>query len=101
MRFNKVFGSLIRELRIEKKLTLRELASRSTIALAYLSEIENGKKEASSIVMSCITAGLEVPLYQVIVEVGYRMMPTEELDKNTETLYTQYQDVNLTEKVGS
>lgn len=100
MRFNKVFGSLVRELRAEKKLTLRELASRSNIALAYLSEIENGKKEASSVIMSCVATGLGVPLYQIIVEVGYRMMPTNELDKRTETLYTQYQDINLTEKVG-
>lgn len=42
------FGQVIRQLRIEKRLSLRELATRVGIDFTYLSKVENGKADPPS-----------------------------------------------------
>lgn len=71
--FKTHFGEIIRELRLERNITLRILSQRSNVALGYLSEIERGHKEASSSVMNAIASGLRVPLHQIVIETGYRL----------------------------
>jgi len=39
-------GEVLRELRQQKGRTLRQVASRASVALGYLSEVERGQKEA-------------------------------------------------------
>lgn len=73
MEFKVALGDVIRELRLERNLTLRILSKRSNVALGYLSEIERGRKDASSSVMKAIGHGLKVPIHQIVIEAGYRM----------------------------
>jgi len=56
-------GSALRRLRLQRGLTLRQLSERSRVSLPYLSELERGRKEASSEILStiCIVLGLSVP----------------------------------------
>jgi transcriptional regulator with XRE-family HTH domain len=73
MEFKVALGDVIRELRLERNLTLRTLSKRSNVALGYISEIERGQKDASSVVMESLANGLGVPIHQIVIETGYRM----------------------------
>ena len=53
-------GHVLRRLRLERGLTLRRLAERSRISLPYLSEIERGRKEASSEILATLCRVLDV-----------------------------------------
>lgn len=48
MQNNNVFGAFLKEKRIQKNMSLRELAKQSGIAHTYLMNIENGKKPPPS-----------------------------------------------------
>lgn len=71
--FRHALGSVIRETRIEKNLTLRQVCDRGVISLGYLSEIERGQKEASSELLNCIAYGLDVTVHELIITAGYRL----------------------------
>lgn len=66
-------GAVLRQLRNARGWTLREVAQESQVALGYLSEIERGRKEASSELLNAICDALGVPLWFVLREVSDRM----------------------------
>ncbi len=70
-------GAVLRQVRNARGWTLREVAKESQVALGYLSEIERGRKEASSELLESITAALGVPLWFVLREVSDRMAIAE------------------------
>lgn len=100
MMMRSAIGEVLKDLRLEQGKTLRDISTGARVALGYLSELERGQKEASSEIVDALALALGVPTYQILVEAGYRMMPSEELDKRKESLYTQYRNVNNYEKVG-
>ena len=55
-------GEVLRELRQQKGRTLRQVASRASVALGYLSEVERGQKEASSEILASVAEALDVPI---------------------------------------
>lgn len=65
-------GSVLRKLRTERGATLRELSESSRISIPYLSEIERGRKEASSEILAALCRVLDVTegelLSQVVAE---------------------------------
>lgn len=58
--FRKEFGMLLRDLRIQRGYTMRELSAKSCVALGYISELERGKKEASGIILRSILDALNI-----------------------------------------
>ena len=54
----------------------RPLAA-ARVSLGYLSEVERGRKEASSELLSAICAALDVPLSQLLVEAGEQLARRE------------------------
>lgn len=70
-------GDVLRELRLQKRHTLRQVAGRASVALGYLSEIERGQKEASSEILLAIAEALDVPLSQIMREVSDRLASLE------------------------
>lgn len=70
-------GAVLRQVRNARGWTLREVAKESQVALGYLSEIERGRKEASSELLESITTALGVPLWFVLREVSDRMAIAE------------------------
>ena len=60
--FREVLGEVIRSLRTERKETLHDMAEKTGVSLGYLSEVERGKKEASSEVMESISMALGLRL---------------------------------------
>ena len=65
-----LLGDVLRRLRIRQGRTLREVSASARVSLGYLSEVERGRKEASSELLAAICAALETPLSQVLREVS-------------------------------
>ena len=63
-------GALLRAQRLAKRLSLRELAARTNVSNAYLSELERGRHEPSLSVLRAITAALGTPLGPLLVRAG-------------------------------
>jgi transcriptional regulator with XRE-family HTH domain len=70
-------GDVLRDLRLQKGQTLRQVASKASVALGYLSEVERGQKEASSEILFAVAEALNVPLSVVLTEVGERVATLE------------------------
>jgi transcriptional regulator with XRE-family HTH domain len=73
-------GDSIRTARMEKGMTLRDLSAKSHISLGYLSEVERGTKEVSSVVLDCVAQGLSLPLYKIVGEASRKLRDAEEFD---------------------
>ena len=69
MRLQQAVGETVRELRLSKNLTLRQLSDRSYISYNFLSEVETGKKCASNYMLETIAKGLDVTTAQLIKEI--------------------------------
>jgi transcriptional regulator with XRE-family HTH domain len=65
-----LLGDVLRRLRIRQGRTLREVSASARVSLGYLSEVERGRKEASSELLAAICAALDTPLSQVFHEVS-------------------------------
>lgn len=70
-------GDVLRDFRLQKGQTLRQVAGRASVALGYLSELERGQKEASSEILAAVAQALEVPLSVVLREVSDRIALVE------------------------
>ena len=62
-------GDVLRGARQRQGRTLRQVSGRARVSLGYLSEIERGRKEASSELLAAICAALGVRLADLLVEV--------------------------------
>ena len=74
-------GDVLRQLRLQKGRTLRQVASRASVALGYLSEVERGQKEASSEILASVADALDVPISTIFREVGDRISVLEGLQQ--------------------
>ena len=72
-----VIGDVLRRARIDQGRTLREVSDAARVSLGYLSEVERGRKEASSELLSAICGALAVPLSRVLSEAGDEMAQEE------------------------
>src|SRR4051794_31274245 len=63
-------GALIRAQRVTAGLSLRDLAERTKVSNAYLSQIERGLHEPSISVLGAIAAALDVSLEALLAQAG-------------------------------
>ena len=70
-------GEVLRDFRLQKGRTLRQVASKASVALGYLSEVERGQKEASSELLASICQALSISLSAMLAEVSARMAVEE------------------------
>ncbi|HUH52518.1 MAG TPA: helix-turn-helix transcriptional regulator [Microbacteriaceae bacterium] len=73
-------GDVLRDFRLQKGRTLRQVAGDASVALGYLSEVERGQKEASSEILSAVAEALETPLSIILGEVSQRLAISEGID---------------------
>jgi transcriptional regulator with XRE-family HTH domain len=73
-------GDVLRDFRLQKGRTLRQVASKASVALGYLSEVERGQKEASSEILASVADALETPISVIMREVGDRLAVVEGLN---------------------
>ena len=68
--FRRLLGDVLRDLRMQRGMTLREVSAEARVSLGYISEIERGQKEASSELLASLCAALDVPLSEVLRDVS-------------------------------
>src|SRR5580698_6438162 len=66
----RLLGEVLRRHRLAQSRTLRDVSSAAGVSLGYLSEVERGRKEASSELLAAICGALEVSLSDVLREVS-------------------------------
>ncbi|TFB68332.1 MULTISPECIES: helix-turn-helix domain-containing protein [Cryobacterium] len=79
-------GDVLRDFRLQKGRTLRQVASKASVALGYLSEVERGQKEASSEILASVADALDTPISVIMREVGDRLAVIEGVDQFPDTV---------------
>jgi len=59
-------GDRLRHARTNQQRTLREVSRTARVSLGYLSEVERGRKEASSELLAAICEALDLPLSELL-----------------------------------
>jgi transcriptional regulator with XRE-family HTH domain len=75
-------GDVLRGFRQQRGQTLRQVASKASVALGYLSEVERGQKEASSEILASVAEALDVPISTIYRTVGDRIAVLEGIDSS-------------------
>jgi transcriptional regulator with XRE-family HTH domain len=70
VRLREAVGEALRRRRLAQGRTLREVAAAAGVSLTYLSEVERGRKEASSEVLEAVCAALRLGLAELFFEVA-------------------------------
>lgn len=63
-------GETLRDARTSQNRTLRDVSTAANVSLGYLSEVERGRKEASSELLASICVALELELSDVLTTVS-------------------------------
>src|SRR5437660_8123108 len=74
-----VLGDVLRQARITQGRTLRQVSDSARVSLGYLSEVERGRKEASSELLSAICDALELPLADLLSNVADDVRAVDEV----------------------
>jgi len=61
-------GAILRRARLAQGRTLQEVSQAARMSTAYLSEVERGRKEASSEVLAAVCAALGIRLVDLVAE---------------------------------
>jgi transcriptional regulator with XRE-family HTH domain len=70
VKLREAVGEALRRRRQAQGRTLREVAAAAGVSLTYLSEVERGRKEASSEVLEAICSALDLILAELLYEVA-------------------------------
>jgi transcriptional regulator with XRE-family HTH domain len=70
VKLREAVGEALRRRRQAQGRTLREVAAAAGVSLTYLSEVERGRKEASSEVLEAVCAALRLGLAELFFEVA-------------------------------
>jgi transcriptional regulator with XRE-family HTH domain len=65
-----MLGDVLRRKRLEQGRTLADVSRAAKVSMPYLSELERGRKEASSEVLAAICAALGLELADLLAEIG-------------------------------
>jgi transcriptional regulator with XRE-family HTH domain len=73
-----MLGDVLRRTRLEQGRTLADVAKSARVSMPYLSELERGRKEASSEVLAAICDALEIELSDLLADVGRDLVGTRD-----------------------
>jgi len=71
-----MLGDVLRRTRLEQGRTLADVSRAARVSMPYLSEVERGRKEASSEVLAAICDALEIELAELLAETGRDLAET-------------------------
>lgn len=83
-----VVGDALRRARTSQGRTLREVSDAARVSLGYLSEVERGRKEASSELLHAICGALGIPMSRVLFEAGQQLVRAERIGTRVATKAT-------------
>lgn len=75
-----LIGEQLRLARQQRGETLKQVAERAGVSTPYLSEVERGRKEPSSEILSALTGSLETSLLDLTRGVTERLAPSSKGD---------------------
>jgi len=78
VKLREAVGEALRRRRLAQGRTLREVATAAGVSLTYLSEVERGRKEASSEVLEAVCAALRLGLAELFFEVAETLAAAEQ-----------------------
>ncbi len=67
-------GGVLRRTRLSQGRTLTDVASSARISMQYLSELERGRKEASSEILAALCTALRLDLSELLAAVGHDLL---------------------------
>ena len=70
----KALGEVLRRRRLAQQRTLAEVARKARVSMPYLSEVERGRKEASSEILAALCDALRIELADLLAEVGRELL---------------------------
>src|SRR5690349_5651790 len=70
-----VIGGILRRARLGQGRTLVDVAAAARVSTAYLSEVERGRKEASSEVLAAVCGALGLRLVDLVARTGEELRP--------------------------
>lgn len=73
MLYRYALGDAIREARMSRGMTLRDVSLRASVALGYISEVERGAKEVSSEILSNLAEGMNIPVSALVSSAAFSM----------------------------
>jgi transcriptional regulator with XRE-family HTH domain len=73
MLLRRLIGIVLRRIRLAQGRTLRHVADAARVSVPYLSEVERGRKEPSSELLSAICAALDVDLAELLAQVQFEI----------------------------
>jgi transcriptional regulator with XRE-family HTH domain len=91
-----VIGDVLRQARTAQGRTLREVSDDARVSLGYLSEVERGRKEASSELLSAICSALDVPMSRVLTNAGEVL---EHAEREADTRAASAANIDVSTKV--
>jgi len=71
--WRELVGERLREIRVSRGETLRDVVKRAGVSAQYLSEIERGIKEPSSEILAAIAAAMDTSLLDLTTAVATRL----------------------------
>jgi transcriptional regulator with XRE-family HTH domain len=69
-----IVGDVLRRTRLSQRRTLADVAASARISMQYLSELERGRKEASSEILAALCAALGIDLSELLAAVGHDLL---------------------------
>src|SRR5215475_902842 len=69
-----IVGGVLRRTRLSQGRTLADVADSARISMQYLSELERGRKEASSEMLAALCAALRLDLSDLLAAVGHALL---------------------------
>jgi transcriptional regulator with XRE-family HTH domain len=69
-----VVGDVLRRTRLRQSRTLADVAASARISMQYLSELERGRKEASSEILAALCMALRLDLSELLAAVGHDLL---------------------------
>jgi transcriptional regulator with XRE-family HTH domain len=67
-------GGVLRRTRLRQRRTLADVAASARISMQYLSELERGRKEASSEILAALCTALGLDLSELLAAVGHDLL---------------------------
>jgi transcriptional regulator with XRE-family HTH domain len=72
-----LIGVVLRRIRLGQERTLRDVAEAARVSVPYLSEVERGRKEPSSELLSAICEALGLELAELLAQVQFEIAARE------------------------
>ena len=80
-------GTVLRRVRHQQGRTLREVADAAGVSMPYLSEVERGRKEASSEILAGICRALGLSLPELLEEVRSELLRASAAGRSASSRY--------------